>query len=209
MEHDTMKRTLRWAVRSLIIGGLGTIAYCGFVLTDAWLFQQEQRLEFQLQLAETPTAPIDGVISVDLHPPPPKVTLAGAPLGLIGKLQIPRLDLSVMVMEGADTETLQRAVGHIPGTALPGSPGNTGLSGHRDTFFRPLQDIRHHDLIRFTTKLGVYRYRVVAIKIVEPGDVTVLDSIGTESLTLVTCHPFTFVGAAPMRFIVQAERTKS
>lgn len=208
MKLDTMKRTLRWAVRSLIIGGLGTIAYCGFVLTDAWLFQQEQQLEFQLQLAEKPPAASERVISVDLHPPP-KVILAGAPLGLIGKLQIPRLDLSVMVIEGADAETLQRAVGHIPGTALPGSPGNTGLSGHRDTFFRPLQDIRQHDLIKFTTKLGVYRYRVVAIKIVEPGDVTVLDSIGAESLTLVTCHPFTFVGAAPMRFIVQAERITS
>lgn len=204
MNHQSMKRTMRWAFRSFAIGGLGSLAYCGYVLADAWWFQQRQQLEFQLELAERTPAVREPVITVDLRPPPP-VT----PAGLIGKLEIPRLDLSVIVLEGADAGTLRRAVGHIPGTALPGASGNTGLSGHRETFFRPLQYIRQHDVIKFTTKLGVYRYRVVAIKIVEPGDIAVLDFIGHESLTLVTCHPFTFVGAAPMRFIVQAERIKS
>ncbi len=204
MNYPSTKRAMRWAFRSLLIGGLASLFYCGYVLTDAWSFQQQQDREFQLQLAERAPPVGETIITVDLHPPPPVI-----PTGLIGKLEIPRLDLSVMVLEGVDARTLQRAVGHIPGTALPGATGNTGLSGHRDTFFRPLQDIRRHDLIKFTTKLGVYRYRVVAIKLVEPRDITVLDSIGNESLTLVTCHPFTFVGAAPMRFIVQAERIKS
>lgn len=201
MNHQTMKQSLRWAFRSLLVGGLGTLAYCGFVLTDAWLFQLEQRQEFQVELSEPAPTARERAISIDLHAPPPV-----SPVGLIGRLQIPRLNLSVMVVEGADAGTLQRAVGHIPGTALPGMPGNTGLSGHRDTFFRPLQDVRHHDLIKFTTRLGTYRYRVTSIKVVSPTEITVLDSIGTESLTLVTCHPFTFVGAAPRRFIVQAER---
>lgn len=204
MTHQSMKHTMRWAFRSLVLGGLASLIYCGYVLADAWSFQQQQQLEFQLQLAERAPAADQTVITVDLPAPPPVI-----PTGLIGRLDIPRLDLSVMVLEGVDARTLQRAVGHIPGTALPGTPGNTGLSGHRDTFFRPLQDIRQYDLIQFTTKLGIYRYRVVAIKLVEPGDVTVLESIGRESLTLVTCHPFTFIGAAPMRFIVQAERIKS
>ncbi|MBY0503772.1 MAG: class D sortase [Bryobacteraceae bacterium] len=199
-----MKRPLRWAIRSLLAGGLGVLAYCGFVLTDAWLFQLEQRQEFQTQLSKTTPTARKNAIFVDLHPPP-----SISPVGLIGKLEIPRLELSVIVLEGTDAGTLRHAVGHIPGTSLPGMPGNTGLSGHRDTFFRPLQDIRHHDLIQLTTKLGIYRYRVRSIQVVNPGEITVLNSTGTETLTLVTCHPFTFLGAAPRRFIVQAERIQS
>lgn len=114
----------------------------------------------------------------------------------------------MVVIEGTGSTTLRRAVGHFPGTALPGHRGNIGISGHRDTFFRPLRNIRKGDLITLTTLGGGYRYRVVSTKIVLPSDVSVLDSDGREILTLVTCHPFYFVGAAPDRFIVRAERIK-
>ncbi len=108
--------------------------------------------------------------------------------------------------EGVDTLTLRRAAGHIPGTALPGQPGNVGIAGHRDRFFRPLRNIRRNDIITLTTLLGEYRYRVVSTKIVSPSDVGVLDPSVNEILTLVTCYPFYFVGSAPSRFIVRAER---
>src|SRR5260370_589049 len=98
------------------------------------------------------------------------------------------------------------AVGHIPGTAVPGQTGNVGISGHRDTFFRPLRNIRQNDTITVTTLVGEYRYRVVSTKIVGPSDVAVLGRSGKEILTLVTCYPFYFVGSAPDRFVVRAER---
>jgi sortase A len=120
---------------------------------------------------------------------------------VIGRLEIPRLKLSVMVREGADERTLSRAVGHIPGTALPGRIGNMGLAGHRDTFFR---DIREDDAIEFETTQGTYRYIVKSTKIVTPRDVSVLAASGGENLTLVTCYPFYYVGSAPKRFIVHA-----
>ena len=112
----------------------------------------------------------------------------------------------MIIIEGASGSTLRRAVGHIAGTALPGRPGNVGLAGHRDTFFRLLSKIRENDLITVTTRLGGYRYRVVSITIVSPTDVAVLNPTANQLLTLVTCYPFGFVGPAPERFIVTAER---
>ena len=126
--------------------------------------------------------------------------------GLVGRIDIARLGVSVMVMEGFDGKTLRRGAGHIPGTALPGQAGNVGISAHRDTFFRPLRNVRAGDVISVTTLDGEYQYRVVSTKVVSPRDVSVLDSTGGEVLTLVTCYPFYYVGAAPERFIVRAVR---
>src|SRR5205823_1791199 len=96
--------------------------------------------------------------------------------GLIGRIAIPRLGFSAMVLEGTSTVTLRRAVGHISGTALPGWRGNVGIAGHRDTYFRPLRNVQREDIITVTTPLGEYRYRVVSTRIVSSADVAVLDS---------------------------------
>jgi len=166
------------------------LAYCAFVLVDTWMFQKEQRRQFESLLTDRAAA---------ASPP-------AAASGVIGLLDIPRLGLSVMVVEGAGARNLRRAAGHIRGTALPGQPGNVGISAHRDTFFRPLRNIRQNDVITVSTLLGEYRYRVVSTRIVSPSDVEVLDPTQTQILTLVTCYPFYFVGSAPDRFIVRAER---
>jgi sortase A len=119
-------------------------------------------------------------------------------------LRIPRLGLDVPVLEGTGEWTLDRAVGHIPGTARPGEIGNVGIAGHRDGFFRVLKDIAPGDLMELALATEVRRYRVRELSIVRPGDVGVL-APGRESLlTLVTCYPFYFVGSAPQRFIVRA-----
>jgi sortase A len=123
---------------------------------------------------------------------------------LVGRIQIPRLGISAIVREGEDADTLRKAVGHIPGTALPGASGNVGLAAHRDTYFRPLKDIRKGDLIRVATLSGRHEYRVESTEIVTPADVRVLDPTREPSLTLVTCYPFYYVGPAPKRFIVHA-----
>jgi sortase A len=123
---------------------------------------------------------------------------------LLGRLRIPRLQVAAMVREGADSGTLRRAIGHIPGTALPGKAGNVGLAGHRDTFFRALRNIEKDDTIDFETDSGTYRYVVQSTKIVNPRDVSVLAAAGGRTLTLVTCYPFYYVGSAPKRFIVRA-----
>lgn len=119
-------------------------------------------------------------------------------------LRISRLHLEVPVLEGTDDWTLDRAIGHITGTAAPGDEGNSGIAGHRDSFFRVLKDIRDGDAIELETRRVVETYRVERSWIVSPDDVSVLDPTATRSITLVTCYPFYFVGSAPQRYIVRA-----
>lgn len=188
-----MRSTLLWTQRLLFACAVVLLGYYGFVALDAWVFQRRENSNLQHLLEIAPAS---------ISPPV-------APAGLIGRLEIPRLGVSVMLVEGDDARTLRRAVGHIPGTALPGRPGNVAFSGHRDTFFRPLRNIRENDVVVVTTLAGEYRYRVVSTRVVVPDDVEVLDAGPGEVLTLVTCYPFYFVGAAPDRFIVRAERLHS
>ncbi len=129
-----------------------------------------------------------------------------APGAVVGRVEIPRLGVSAMVREGDDVKTLGRAVGHVPGTALPGEWGNAALAGHRDTFFRGLRDVHKGDEILVTTPRGDARYVVRSTRVVEPSEVSVLAPTPTAVLTLVTCYPFNYIGAAPKRFIVRAER---
>lgn len=140
---------------------------------------------------------------------PPAETKRPAPVrsAVIGRIELPRVGISAMVREGDDNAVLRRAVGHIPQTPLPGEPGNAGLAGHRDTFFRGLRDVRHGDRIVVTMSDSVLHYDVRSTRIVDPTDVSVLKPTSGSTLTLVTCYPFDYIGAAPKRFIVQANRT--
>lgn len=126
-----------------------------------------------------------------------------APLAV---LRIPEIDLEVAVLEGTSELVLNRGVGHITGTPLPGEDGNIGIAGHRDGYFRRLKDIAVGDLIELETLVGPASYAITELLIVDPPDVWVLDPTETPSITLVTCYPFYFVGSAPQRFIVRAEK---
>ncbi|HEU5162990.1 MAG TPA: class D sortase [Thermoanaerobaculia bacterium] len=138
--------------------------------------------------------------------PPSLESLMAVDPELLGRIEIPRVGLSAIVRKGDDDATLRRAVGFIPGTAPPGEGGNTALAGHRDTFFRPLRRVEEGDRIRLVVPPNTYEYRVDSMRVVEPSEVSVLDSSGTEELTLVTCYPFRFIGPAPDRYIVKATR---
>jgi LPXTG-site transpeptidase (sortase) family protein len=128
---------------------------------------------------------------------------------MLGTLEMPRLGISVPVREGVKESTLSRAVGHVPGTALPNEPGNVGLAGHRTSHFGPLRDVTNGDEIRLVTKEGSYVYEVASTEIVDPSAVHVLRTDGHAMLTLVTCFPFEWKGHAPKRFIVRAHLMES
>jgi sortase A len=121
-------------------------------------------------------------------------------------LRIRKIGLEVAVLPGTDAFTLDRAVGHIEDTALPGTDGNSGIAGHRDGFFRGLKDVGPGDAIEIETLQGEEVYWVERVWVVYPEDVTVLEATPTRSLTLVTCYPFYHVGPAPQRYIVRAVR---
>jgi len=119
-------------------------------------------------------------------------------------LRIPKLHLEVPVYEGSDERVLNVGLGRIIGTAKLGEPGNTGIAGHRDGFFRGLKDIGPGDTLELMLPHRTDHYLVTNIVITNPDDVSVLKPSSTASLTLVTCYPFYFVGSAPQRYIVQA-----
>jgi len=198
--RQSLRLILRWTQRLLFAGAALALGYCGFVLVDAWIFQKRASQELERRLHDERTA--RGASRTASPDAPPAI----GPDGLIGRIEVPRIGLSAVVFEGIGKHTLRLAVGHIPGTALPGEPGNAGLAGHRDSFFRPLRNILQSDVITLTTLRGEFRYRVVSTRVVPPTEVSVLNPTGNEILTLVTCHPFYFVGSAPNRFIVRAER---
>ena len=189
------RRALVVLERVLLLVALGTLGYVAATLGGATLYQKYE----SRQLDEI------------LRSGPPPATAAGAltqgPRRIIGRIEIPRLGVSTIIKEGDDARTLDLAVGHIRGTALPGGRGNIGLAGHRDTFFRRLQHIETGDVIRLVAPEGTFTYLVERRQVVSPKDVWVLDATAEPSLTLVTCFPFSYVGTAPERFIVRARLT--
>jgi sortase A len=123
---------------------------------------------------------------------------------ILGRLSIPRLHVEAIIREGTSAPTLTVALGHIPGTSLPGQTGNIGVAGHRDSLFRGLRDVKDNDDIVFETPNATYHYRVEGTQVVMPQDIGVLDNGPSPELTLVTCYPFEYIGSAPQRFIVKA-----
>ena len=124
----------------------------------------------------------------------------------VGSLQIVRVGLSGVVVEGDTDAVLDRAIGHLPDTPLPWHFGNTALAAHRDALFRPLRDVRLGDVLRLKTPYGDFDYQVRETLIVKPQDVWVIDPTPRSMLTLISCYPFDYIGHAPERFIVRAER---
>jgi sortase A len=189
-------RVLRVVERLLAVIAVVALGYCGWAWLEASLYQRYENQQLEAILASAPPGGATAAAPAPRTLPPPGTA--------IGRIEIPRLGVSAVVRTGSDTHTLQLAVGHIPGTALPGEPGNVGLAGHRDTFFRRLRDIEPDDRIRLVTPSGRFEYRVQRTDIVSPSDVWVLAQTPAPTLTLVTCYPFTYIGSAPERFIVRA-----
>ena len=182
---STRTRILRGASYFFLAIGLLALGYAGFVFVDAHFFQALEMKKF-----EPPGRLYE-----------PHLLLEGE---VIGEIQVPRLDLNVMVVQGDSPANLRRAVAHLSKSALPGEWGNVALAGHRDTFFRPLRDIRLGDEIRFTTSVRSFEYVVESIEVVSPTDLRVLETSTGHDLTLLTCFPFYYVGPAPQRFVVRA-----
>jgi len=201
---------LRWARWLLLALGVALLGYVGFSFVDAQIYQayEDWQLEkaIKVHAAKNPhsAATPSSAVTESSHDENARAMVA---LGdALGRLEISRIGVAAIIVEGITGRILRRAVGHIPGTALPGQPGNVAIAGHRDTFFRALSNIRQDDEVTLTTRDGSYRYRVDSMKVVPAEDTEVLNDSGESVLTLVTCYPFYFVGPAPKRFVVRAHQ---
>jgi sortase A len=193
--HPARKpRLLRWTQRLLFITGLLLLGYVGFTLLEARVYQvsAKRSLENEIQAEKERRQ----------SQPKPPVRKGD----VLGRMDIPRLGMSVAVLQGTTSRILRLGIGHIAGTPLPGEAGNIGIAGHRDTFFRGLKDIRKNDEIQLQTTSGLSRYQVDWMKVVANDDQNVLAPSTESALTLVTCYPFYFVGPAPKRFVVRAHK---
>ena len=205
----------RWTRYFFLTVGVLALGYVAFVMLDAQLFQAYENWRFDRALQEArqaksseppPRSPQAPVVADPASMRRERLRAAGPEGSPLGRIEISTLGVEVMILEGVEPRTLRRAVGHIPGTALPGELGNVALAGHRDTFFRSLRDIDKNAEITLTTLRGSYRYRVDSTTVVEPQSVEVLADSPDATLTLVTCYPFDFIGHAPKRFIVRAHK---
>src|SRR5581483_1852785 len=190
----------------LLVAGAGALVWCATVWISTGLFEMYQARRW----SERPSVHAPTESAPAPVPPPASETqpprVAPQPHDVIAWLEVPRLHISTAVVEGDDDLALQLGAGHIPGTALPGVLGNTGIAAHRDSFFRKLGGIHPQDQIRLRTAEGEFDYTVASTRIVPPTDVSVLANSQEPELTLVTCYPFRYIGPAPLRFIVRAVR---
>jgi sortase A len=199
-------RLVRAGERTLFVVGALCLALYGAAWVHASHFQAQEQRAFERALAQILHAEAHDQSEWSSERVQKFEESRGIGVEALGRLEIPEAGVSVMVLEGTDDWTLNRAVGRIEGTARPGEPGNLGIAGHRDGFFRGLRHTEVGDEIRLTTLDGVGRYRVVELAVVEPESVAVLAPTADPTITLVTCHPFSYVGDAPRRFIVHARR---
>ena len=130
----------------------------------------------------TPTSP--PVIAPTIPAPAP-----GSPVGI---LSIPKISLSMVIVEGTDTDQLRSGPGHYPATPLPGEAGNSAIAGHRTTYLHPfynLNELVPGDPIDILTAQGWFVYNVISSQAVSPTDLAVVAPTPTPTLTLTTCNP--------------------
>ena len=187
-----------WLEHALFLAGIACLSWVLLTWMEAIVFQSCARNEL-LPSASVPSLRQVAPAGIGQRPREDDV---------IGILEIPRVGVSSVVVEGDDADALHIAVGHLPDTPLPWASGNSALAGHRDTFFRRLGELRMGDEILFTTTHGRLSYRVRELMVVDPDAVWVLSPSAGADLTLITCYPFHYVGLAPHRFIVQATRSR-
>ena len=125
----------------------------------------------------------------------------------IGEVYFPVLEVGMPVFHGVTDDELVKGVGHVPESRLPGEGGNIVLSGHRDTVFRRLGDLKVGDkiVVGVNGDGGKFIYKVARTRIVDKEDTTVVVPKPREMLTITTCYPFRFIGSAPERYVVEAE----
>jgi sortase A len=184
-------RTARWVALVLLALGIGFLAAGGRIYAKAKLAQ----LLLQRAWAETRAT------GERVKPWP------WADTWPVARLVAPAHGVDLIVLAGVSGRTLAFGPGQLPGSAPPGAPGNTVLSGHRDTQFRFLEDLAPGDELRLLTPDGRSRaYVVREARVVDADDTSVLVEDGRPRLTLITCFPFdALVPGGPLRYVVEAE----
>lgn len=213
VQAESLWKPLRRAAADvLLLAGFACLLVWAWGLLEPTLYQRVQKTQFERQIFERQM----GEQPLHAESSQPAVAQTRAALKtpaassgwfqrdplVVGEIEVPRLEMSVIVREGMDDATLRKAAGHVPSTALPGEPGNFVVLAHRDTLFRPLRGLETGDSVRVRTASGDFNYWIDSIEVVPPESVE-LSPFAEAGITLVTCFPFDFVGPAPRRFVAR------
>src|SRR5205807_7925059 len=170
-----------------VLSGLSLLGYVGYQYWDMYHTQQQLEAQWERQAA-----------SASVPGQPKQVPAADT----LTRVSIPRINMDAIVIEGASRKQLSIGPGHVIDTAMPGEPGNAVITGHRDTFFRNIYELKKGDEIIVRRNGQVFKYQVTGKKIVEPEDVSVLKPTQDAQLTLITCYPTYYIGPAPKRLVI-------
>jgi sortase A len=192
-----VRRLLRAAGWGFIGMGCFVLYFLVYQLVGTDLITNRQQSDLRQKLAQewnAPTPPPSKKSGASALPVPATPALGHA----LAVIQIPRIDLRKVVVQGADPAELALGPGHIPSTVMPGQPGTFAVSGHRTTHGRPfyrLNELVKGDTITIVTRYAIYTYKVSRLQVVSPNAVEVLDNVrGTggklkAQIVLTTCNP--------------------
>jgi sortase A len=211
--------TIRVTVgRILLVAGILILMFIPYLLWGTGLITARNQSVLTRQFREAQqkshSHPATTIATPPHHttPPVPQVapTIADPPIGSpVGTIQIPKINLSMTVVEGTAEAQLAMGPGHYPSTPLPGEAGNAAIAGHRTTYLHPfysLDALTSGDLIYITTLQGTFLYQVYKSQVVLPTDVAVVDPTPNPQLTLTTCNPRY---SASQRLVVNANLVAS
>ena len=175
-------------VMSLALVVIGVVLL-GYVAGEYWgMYRSQKNLEAEWQRqAATAIAPGKAPVSPDQ---------------LLTRLEIPKIQMDAIVVEGASRRELSEGPGHMKQTAQPGETGNAVITAHRDTFFRHIYELNRGDQIKVRRSGRLFTYEVTGKRIVMPEDVSVIKPTDNAQLTLITCYPTYYIGPAPKRLVV-------
>jgi sortase A len=177
------RRTISLAL--IVIG----VILLGYVAGEYWgMYRSQKNLEAEWQ-RQAATISVPGKAPV-------------SPDQLLTRLQIPKIQVDAIVVEGASRRELSEGPGHMKQTAQPGETGNAVITGHRDTFFRHIYELNKGDQIQVRRSGRTFTYEVTGRKIVMPEDISVIKPTNNPQLTLITCYPTYYIGPAPKRLVV-------
>ena len=176
-------RLKRYWPSLLIVAGFALLLYVASQYATMYAAQRRLTQQWQEQNLQLPTHPA-GLVTT------------------LTRLTIPSIKLDAVVVEGVNRKNLLVGPGHLPETPEPGEHGNAVISGHRDTFFRHIHELKKGDYIMVERSGRRFRYEVTGKQIVEPTDMAVVQATPDPQLTLLTCYPTYYIGPAPQRLVV-------
>jgi sortase A len=206
-----LRPLLNRRVMSLALVVIGVVLL-GYVAGQYWgMYRSQKNLEAEWQRQATTVSVPEASSAAVPGKTPDSVSAQPevSPDRILTRLEIPKIQMDAIVVEGASRRELSEGPGHMKETAQPGETGNAVITAHRDTFFRHIYELNKGDQIQVRRRGRTFTYEVTGKRIVMPEDISVIKPTTNPQLTLITCYPTYYIGPAPKRLVVFSKLVNS